>query len=329
MSLSPDAASALVEATLYPILQRDYESVPEVGRAMCEVLPWDPRFTYGERLDSITDFGEPDEVPFGTELPERAAVNGWKVYSKTRKIGHKVTIERELFDQLAATGRLGETLEQRFAGQGARFADKIEKHVARYLERGVFTAGDRALYDNSFPGEADPYPLVGYDGVPLFDTDHPLKLSSTTPSNHTVTAVLNATTLDAGRLLMESTSAVDERGERITNRADTLLVPPALETTAIKLVESELQPGSANNDVNANRGRFRVVAWNRLTDSDGWYLARLNSGARSLRMRDSGMPMVNTYYDEKIHSWVIQAFKYYSLTHQDWRGLAAFNKAAS
>ena len=81
-------AQELVERTLYPLLVPEYQAAPMVGMSLCEVVPWDPALTYGERLDSVTDFGEPEEVPFGTELPERSAVSGHKVYAKTRKIGH-------------------------------------------------------------------------------------------------------------------------------------------------------------------------------------------------------------------------------------------------
>ena len=327
--LSVTQATELIEQTLYPLVLSEYEQVPAVGQSLCEVLPWDPMFTYGERIDSVTDFGEPDEIPFGTEPPDRSAVSGWKVWSKTRKIAHKVTVEIELFEALRASGRLPDYLTGRFSGQGSRFAQKIEKHIFGYIEQGVLTAGNRAYFDQSFPGEDPTYTLVGYDGVPFFDTAHVLKLSSSTPSNHTASAALSHATIETGLILAEKTSALDERGQQIYNPMDTLLVPTALGFTARRILGSELQAGTAQNDVNALRGRLNVVESPRLVDTDSWFLFRLNTGKRSLRMRLSGPPRLKVYGIDKTNQVAIELVQYFSLTHQDWRGAAAFNIAAS
>jgi len=44
---------------------------------------------------------------------------------------------------------------------------------------------------------------------------------------------------------------VDERGIKIVARADLLLVPAALEPVAVRLLRTELRPGTNDNDVNA------------------------------------------------------------------------------
>ena len=324
-------AIELVDRTLYPLMIPEYQQEPAVGRSLCEVLPWDDALTYGERMDAVTDFGEPDEVPFGVELPDRSFGSGYQVWARTRKIGHKVTIARELFVAEAANGRLAGRIEGLFRGQGARFVQQQEKHIAGYVQKGTLTAGSAKYFDQTFAGEAPTNTLVNYDGVPLFDTAHPLKHSGTTPSNHTVTAALSQSTLEAALTLMETTSALDERGEPVVNHMDTLIVPSGgLEFTAQVLLEPALKPGPAYNDLNTPVGRLTPVAWRYLTDdADAWYLFRLNSGKRTLRLRDSGEPRVRTYEDPKTGSIIIEAYKYYSLTSQDWRGAFAANKAAS
>jgi hypothetical protein len=321
-------ATELVEQTLYPLVLPEYESVPAVGRMLCEVLPGDDALMYGERIDSVTDFGMPDEIGFGVEPPDRSAVSGWKVWSKTRKLAHKVTLDVELFDAMAASGRMASFLTEKFAGQGSRFAEAVEAKIFGYIEKGALTAGDRNYFDQSFPGEDPTYTLVGYDGVPLYDTAHPLKLSSTTPSNHTASSALTHANLETALILIEKTSAIDERGQQISNMMDTLLVPTNLSFTARRILGSELQSGVAQNDTNVLRNRLQVLESPRIADTDAWFLFRLNSGRKALRMRDWGPPRVVVYDDFRLNKRVIELRKYYSLTHQDWRGTAAFNIAA-
>lgn len=324
-------ATELIERTLYDLLTPEYTSVPQVAPQICEMLPLDPALMYGERIDSVTDFGEPSQVPFGQRLPERSFVSGYKVWSKMRKIGHEVTLDRELLVAEAANGRLQGRIEGLFRGQGVRFANYTEKWAAGYLEAGVLTAGSDAYFNQTFPGESPTYTLFNYDGQPLFDTAHVLKIGSATPSNHTASAPLSATTLEAGLLLAESTSAVDERGAPIDNTMDAIMVPKALESTANQIVNTVGgYPGSANHGVNPlGGGRLRVIVNRYLTDADSWYLLRLNSGRRMLRMRDSGEPRVEIVEDPLNHQVVIQAYKYFSLTAQDWRGGFAHNIAAA
>jgi len=321
-------ATELIEKTLYPLVVPDYTAVPKVWPVICQQYPWDPAFIYGERRDALTDIGEPDEVPFGEELPDRAFVTGWKVYAKTRKIGHKVTVERELIIGMDAGGRLPSSLLNQFTGSGKRFAQKEEKYIADVFQKGTLTAGNLAIFDGSFPGETDPYPKFIYDAYPFFDTAHPIKLGDSTYANHTVSLSLSDANIETARILMEHTSAVDERGEPILNMMTHLMVPTQLEFTAARILESVLKPGTANNDRNVHQGSLQLVVWRFLTDdTDAWWL--LNSDRPAVYVRDSGLPQVGAYDNRKQHHIVVEAFKYFTYAVQDWRGAYCANKAAT
>lgn len=89
----------------------------------------------------------------------------------------------------------------------------------------------------------------GGDNQAFFSTAHPYDLgswanSSTTPKS------LNESTLLADMTNVR-TQFVNERGLRILSRARQLIVPPNLEAVAIRLLKTELRPGTADNDVNA------------------------------------------------------------------------------
>lgn len=90
---------------------------------------------------------------------------------------------------------------------------------------------------------------LGGDGVSLINTAHPVDggtwaNTSATPMN------LNEAALTTVQKSIRK-NFVNEAGLKIRARAKQLLVPPALEDTAARLLQSTLRPGTANNDINA------------------------------------------------------------------------------
>ena len=63
-----------------------------------------------------------------------------------------------------------------------------------------------------------------------------------------------------------------------------IIVPPALETTAFRLIESEGLPGIADNDKNPIKGlrSWSVVVNPLLTDTDAWFIAAADKGMHGL-----------------------------------------------
>jgi hypothetical protein len=87
------------------------------------------------------------------------------------------------------------------------------------------------------------------DGQPLLSTAHPYdngtwSNTSSTPLN------LNEASLITGQKAIRR-NFVDEAGLRIRARARKLLIPVELEEVAARLLQTQLRPGTANNDVNA------------------------------------------------------------------------------
>lgn len=329
MASQIDNFNSMVEASLYPLVIDEYQEVMPQYPDLCEVLPWDARFMLGEKSQSVIGVGEPDEVAFGQEAPDRQFLDSWAVYARSRKYAHKLSITVEEMDAINSIGRLPASIEDFFVGQGRAFRRKKEKLIANILQKGTLTAGNAEYFNGTFSNETDPYPLYIYDGQPFFDTAHNLKASSTTPANHTVSAALSEATLQAALTLMERTSAVDERGSAIENPMDTLLVPTGLEWTARVLLESALKAGSANNDKNLLQGRLALKVNRYLTDdADAWWLLR-TQGRRAIRVRDSGEPRLRVFMHEPTNRVVMELASYFSATVQDWRGAFNANKAAS
>ncbi|KKL73938.1 hypothetical protein LCGC14_2069870, partial [marine sediment metagenome] len=252
-------------------------------------------------------------------------------FLKTRKLGHRLDLTFEMLRQSDAVGRITNLIATHTTKAIEKAVLVKEDFIADMFQKGTLTAGDADFFDGTFPNETDPNPKFIYDGQPWFDTTHGLSVGASTFSNHTVSAALNQNNLEAQDTLMSVTSAVDERGERITNRPDTLLVPTgALAFTASVLLETLLKPNSVNNDINTVQGKYRLIEWAALDDAasaSSWWLG--NSRNFGLRIRDSGAPRIGTFIDEKKEVVSVKWVTRFGAQVTDWRGWSNANKAAS
>ena len=116
--------------------------------------------------------------------------------------------------------------------------------------------------------------VVYGDGKSLFATDHPL-VSGGVNSNRPATAAdLNETSLEAA--VIQIAAWTDERGLLIAAKPRKLIVPPALQFVATRLLETSLRVGTTDNDVNALKTNGSIPEGytinNFLTDSNAWFL---------------------------------------------------------
>jgi hypothetical protein len=128
-----------------------------------------------------------------------------------------------------------------------------------------------AVLNNGFTNSPVYY---GGDGVPLFSTAHPLisgGVNSNTPSTQ---ADLNETSLEAA--VIQIAAWTDERGLLIAGKPRKLIVPPALQFVATRLLETSLRVGTADNDINALKNNGSIpegyTVNNYLTDTNAWFL---------------------------------------------------------
>jgi hypothetical protein len=145
---------------------------------------------------------------------------------------------------------------------------------ARYVEEG------RAAnpLNNGFTTETTP------DGVALFSTAHVLKGGGTAKNRPTTDADLSAQSL-AQAMIDVQTDQKDEAGHLAAPITSwTLVVPPALEFLADRLINSTGLPGSSDNDRNPIKSRrtWEIVVNPRLTDNDAWFLLAGNKSQHGL-----------------------------------------------
>jgi len=126
-----------------------------------------------------------------------------------------------------------------------------------------------ATLNNGFSAQ-----YAGGDGVALFSTAHPLVNGGTNSNRPSTAADLNETSLE--NAVIQIAAWTDERGLLIAAKPKKLIVPPALQFVATRLLETNLRVGTTDNDINALKNNGSIPEGytinHYLTDTNGWYL---------------------------------------------------------
>jgi hypothetical protein len=114
----------------------------------------------------------------------------------------------------------------------------------------------------------------GGDGVALFSTAHPLISGGTNSNRPSTNADLNETSLE--NAVIQIAAWTDERGLLIAAKPRKLIVPPALQFVATRLLETSLRVGTTDNDINALKNNGSIPEGysinHYLTDTNAWFL---------------------------------------------------------
>ena len=126
-----------------------------------------------------------------------------------------------------------------------------------------------AVLNNGFSSS-----YTGGDGVSLFNANHPLVSGGVNSNVPSTPADLNETSLEAA--VIQISLWTDERSLLIAAKPRKLVVPPALQFVATRLLETELRVGTNDNDINALKNNGSIpegYAINHfLTDTNAWFL---------------------------------------------------------
>ena len=112
------------------------------------------------------------------------------------------------------------------------------------------------------------------DGQPLCSTVHPLVSGGVNSNTPAVAADLNEASLEAA--VIQIAGWTDERVLLIAAKPSKLVIPPALQFVATRLLDTDLRVGTADNDINAMNNNGTIPGGytvnNYLTDTNAWFL---------------------------------------------------------
>jgi len=177
-----------------------------------------------------------------------------------------------------------------------------------------------SVFNNAFNTSV----FSGGDGLALCSNAHTRVGTTTTNSNLGSTA-LSATAVEAVRLAMRSLT--DETDNLLISRVDTLLVPPALEEQAWEIVNSTGKMDTADNNPNFNKGKYRILVWDYLSDSNNWFAI----DSKMMKMYLKWFNRIPTEFnkdkdfDTYISKWSV--YTRYSYGFSDWTWIYGSNVA--
>ena len=150
-----------------------------------------------------------------------------------------------------------------------RLASRYTKALARSMSQTKQVKGAAPL-NNGLPSLSS---FTSGDGQQLFSTAHPT-IAGTFQNTLTTQADLNETSLE--QALIDIAAMTDERGLKIAAKGVKMIVPPANQFTAERLMKSQGRVGTADNDINAVKSMGMIPQGYRvnnfLTDTDAWYV---------------------------------------------------------
>lgn len=256
-----------------------YQAVPEV---------WTSLFTERDittpyvHTNTVLGMGDLEEKKEGEPLAYDQPTLGWEVLGRVRTFGKGIAFSMELY-QDTQVRNLFFDLVQQLASAYPRTRDR---YFAQFFNYGALTSGHE-VFNATIPGlMSDPTGNFIYDSKPFFAdaaNPHPLKETDKTIQNYF------ALPLTYENLVLVYTHAttknnIDESGNKIILRPDTLVVPPALEIPALKILTAEFLPSESGTPSIRNPlyKKFRVIVWHHLTDDDGWFLVERGKGLKAL-----------------------------------------------
>lgn len=163
---------------------------------------------------------------------------------------------------------------------------------------------------------------IGGDGVSLVNTAHPLPAGGTFANRPTVDVDLNEASLLAAQAAIRANFR-DNAGLRQMARARKLIVPIALEPVAIRLIKTELRPGTADNDVNAILSTSGGIpdgyfVYDYLTSDYAWFLKTDIPGLQYLQRIAYETDMQVDFITDNL---LVKAFERFSFSYYDPRAI--------
>lgn len=218
-------------------------------------------------------------IPEGSEYPDAQAGESDTFTLQKFKYGVKVVITEEM-KMYNEHGSMQERIRS-IVDDGM---DAIDQSLADILLRGFSTASYTDVFGKTMGA-------IGQGGRALFNSEdnNIIKVGATEHPKLCAKALDSAYVMGATRK--------NKAGQSKSVKYDLLIVSPMLRGKADILVNSEKMPGSADNSININKNRYKVVEWARLATlmdgvdtSEFWFVASERQIKNQLKIKWARQP---------------------------------------
>jgi len=247
----------------------------------------------------LSGFGEAAVKGEGAAVKYDTAQETWTA----RYVHNTVALAFSLTEE-AMEDNLYDTLSARYTRALARSMQQTKQvKAANVLNNG---------FSSTYPGG---------DGKELFATDHGSLTAGDLKNELSTAADLNETSME--QALIDIAGFKDERGLKVNAQAQRLIVPPALQFIADRLLNTPGRVSTADNDINAIRNMNMIpdgYAVNHyLTDTDAWFLKTdVPNGMKHFVRTAVSTNMEGDFETGNVR---YKARERYSFGWSDWRGI--------
>lgn len=292
MAMTMEEFLTLADADLDAIW---FEEEPELEEQYSQVMNVVDQADLYKRDAKLAGFGRPEEIPEGGDVQYDTAIAPvTRRYDLVKRgKGYKITDKFWKFDRY----REVENFERALA--------RADRDDTEQFFMGVFNnAGNTTISS-------------GFDGLSLANTAHTRMDGGSAIANRptTLTALSLTAIQDA---IVAFRGLVDDRGRPYRSEPQNLLIHPDLIMTAVEILESALQPNTANNATNAVR-RFNLSIMENfyLTSATFWALTGTRHDINALwnerPSQDNETDFDSDTIKRKVTKWMGRG-------HGEWRG---------
>lgn len=261
MKMNRSQFAGLIEPVIKDIIGKSYKEKEEQFSRIFDVETMDGAT---KNVQHIGAFGMWEENSEGNTFNGDSMSEGLNITFTAKRFDKAYTITHELMmDDRHSVFTKGQGRNGNAHGMGAGLRSTLETSAIAVLNNG--------------------FTNVGYDGVPLFSASHPLTDSNKLLDN-LATGALNVENLQ--KAIIQLNDQVDEAGNKIGCKADTLIVPSQLQFVAQAIIASTLKPGTDLNDKNVIPA-LKIEVNDYLTSPTAWFV------------KDSSMENLKFYWREK------------------------------
>ena len=247
----------------------------------------------------LSGFGEAPTKGEGAAVVYDTAQESW-----TSRFTHETVALAFALTEEAIEDNLYDTLSSRYTRALARSMQTTKQVKAANVLNNAFSSS-----------------YVGGDGKELCATAHPTVANVDLKNELSTAADLNETSLE--QALIDIADFKDERNLKVNAQAKKLIIPPALQFVADRLMDTPGRVGTSDNDINAIRNMGMIsdgyVVNHYLTDTDAFFIKTdVPNGLKHFVRTPVSTSMEGDFETGNVR---YKARERYSFGWSDWRGI--------
>lgn len=247
---------------------------------------------FGEKLGSITEFGDFEIVPEGGNAVQDELQEGFSKLITHEQLLKKFTITAEMVEDKKV-----EDIKMKAEGFSRAYKRSRAAEATALLTGATATSvkwGGKSLDTTSNDGKA------------LFATDHPGKKAGVGTQSNVFTDAFGSDDTVLYKLANIGKNFKNQSGQPMGYEYDTIMIPsnaPELERLILKIIASTNQVGNDYNDVNVSKGKWKLVVnplWTATTSKKPYIImsSRANKELRGSMLYDRVPLTVTDWIDE-------------------------------